>query len=53
MYLFGVLTSLSTHCNRSYHNEQLEGQRKSAHTVGEGSVLQTADQRQATTSFPT
>ena len=37
----------------SYHDELLEGQRKPVHTVGQGSVLYTADQRQATTSFPT
>ena len=37
------LTSLST----------LYRERKPVHTVGQGSVLQNADQRQATTSVPT
>ena len=45
-------TSLST-LYRSYHDGKLEGQRKPVNTVGQGSVLKTADQRQATTSFPT
>ena len=31
----------------------MERQRKPVHTVHQGSVLLTADQRQATTSFPT
>ena len=38
---------------RSYHDGKLEGQWKPVHTVGQGSVLYTADQRQATTRFPT
>ena len=38
---------------RSYHDGQFYGQRKPVHTVGQGSVLKTADQQQATTSFPT
>ena len=38
MFLFGCFTSLSI-LYRSYHNEELEGQRKPVHTVGQGSVL--------------
>ena len=44
--------SLST-LYRSYHNGKLEGQRKPVHTVGQGYVLLTAEQQQASTSFPT
>ena len=44
--------SLST-LYRSYHDGWSEGQRKPVHTVGQGSVLYTADQRLGTTSFPT
>ena len=37
LFIWG-LTSLST-LFRSYHDGQLEGQRKPVHTVGQGSVL--------------
>ena len=39
--------------SRLYCDEKLEGQKKPVHTVGQGSVLLTADQWQATTSFLT
>ena len=51
LFIWGF-TSLSS-LYRSYHNGELEGQRKPVHTVGQSSVLLTVDQRQATTSFPT
>ena len=50
LYIFCFMSHVG-HLYRLYCDGWLEVQRKPVHTVGQGSVLQTADQQQVTTSF--
>ena len=53
IYLFIWGFTLLSTLYRSYHDRQCYVQRKPVHSVGQGSVLYTADQRQVTTIFLT